>query len=129
LAHWAIIGVMTLITLRIGVKPPHASIPDQLVFFGCLTLVMVLASPVSHVHHYAMALPAVCALWLKGLVDRPGHAWPNLGVTVPLILWCLGTAIPLIPGELFVRMREFGVGTATTVVLWASGLYRISRNR
>ncbi len=122
LVHWAIIGLMTLSTVAIGVKAPRDSIPDQLVLLGCLTLVMVLASPVSHVHHYAMALPAVCALWLKGLVDRPGHAWPHHAVSVPLVVWCLGTAIPLIPGEVFVRLREFGLGTASTVLLWLSGL-------
>jgi hypothetical protein len=83
---------------------------------------MVLASPVSHVHHYAMALPAICGLWLKGLADRPGHAWPSPLISVSLFIWCVGTGLPLLPGRVFVQMREFGLGTGATVLIWGVSL-------
>jgi alpha-1,2-mannosyltransferase len=128
LAHWAIVGAMTLLTLRAGRKLRRECVPDQLAFLGCLLLVMVLASPVSHAHHFAMALPAACGLWLKGLADRPGHAWPAVRVVVPLVAWCVATGVQLFPGEEFVRLREFGLGTAVTVALWASGVRAILAN-
>ena len=99
LAHWAIIGVMTAMTLGIGWRNRGAGPADQLVLLGCLVLVMVLAAPVSHIHHYAMALPAICGLWLKGLADRPGHAWPTAGLAVPLLAWCVATGLPLLAGR------------------------------
>lgn len=122
LAHWAIITVMTALTLAVAWNNRLTGPANQLAIFGCLVLVMVLASPVSHVHHYAMALPAICGLWLKGLTNRPGHAWPAVGIAVPLVVWCAATGLPLIPTEGFVQLREFGLGTAATVVVWANGL-------
>lgn len=122
LIHWSICGVMTLITLLVGWYSRNGETPSQLVFLGSLLLVMVLVSPVSHVHHFAMTLPAICALWLKGLADRPGHAWPSLWTFVPLFVWGLGTGLPLFPGRAFVLMREFGLGTATTMLVWAVSL-------
>jgi alpha-1,2-mannosyltransferase len=122
LIHWAICGAMTAITLLVGWRSRGADVPLQLVFLGSLILVMVLASPVSHIHHYAMALPAICGLWLKGLADRPGAAWPAPWVSIPLLMWCVGTGLPLFPGREFVQMREFGLGTSATVILWFAGV-------
>jgi alpha-1,2-mannosyltransferase len=122
LIHWAICGTMTLITLLVGWRSRNGDVSVQLLFLGCLLLVMVLTSPVSHIHHYAMVIPAICGLWLKGLADRPGHAWPSPWVSIPLIIWCVGTALPLIPGETFLQMREFGLGTAATVIAWMAGV-------
>lgn len=129
LAHWVIIAVMTAVTLRVGWANRRGGPAEQLVSLGCLVLVMVLASPVSHVHHYAMALPAICGLWLKGLTDRRGHAWPAVGVTVPLLVWCVATGLPLIPTEGFVQLREFGLGTAATMLVWANGLILANAGR
>jgi hypothetical protein len=126
LIHWAICGVMTAITLLVGWRQRHADTSVQLVLLGSLLLVMVLASPVSHVHHYAMTLPAICGLWLKGLVDRPGHAWPTPWLSIPLFIWCVGTGLPLFPGRTFVPMREFGLGTSTTVILWLVGVWMLA---
>ncbi|HEV3439395.1 MAG TPA: glycosyltransferase family 87 protein [Gemmata sp.] len=129
LIHWAICGLMTAITLLVGWRSRGADVPVQLVLLGCLLLVMVLASPVSHVHHYAMALPAICGLWLKGLADRPGAAWPAPWVLIPLLIWCVGTGLPLFPGPVFVQMREFGIGTSATVILWFAGVCTLAFHR
>jgi hypothetical protein len=125
LIHWGICGVMTLVTVLVGWTCRRA-VADQLLFLGCLLLVMVLTSPVSHVHHYAMALPAVSALWLKGLADRPGAVWPGPRVLLPLLAWCVGTGVPLLPGETFLQMREYGAGTFTTVLVWLVGVLTLA---
>jgi alpha-1,2-mannosyltransferase len=129
LIHWAICGAMTAITLLVGWRCRGGDAPVQLVLLGCLLLVMVLASPVSHIHHYAMVLPAIAGLWLKGLRDRPGHAWPSPWISVPLLIWCVGTGLPLFPGAIFVQMREFGLGTSTTVLLWFAGVCTLALHR
>jgi hypothetical protein len=120
--HWTICALMTAITLMVGWRCRGSDNATQLVILGCLLLIMILASPVSHIHHYAMALPAISGFWLKGLVDRPGHAWPSPWVSVPLLVWCVGTGLPLFPFELCVQMREFGLGTSATVIAWFAGV-------
>jgi len=98
-----------------------------LVLLGSLVLVMLLMSPVSHNHHFAMALPAVCGLWLRGLAARPGQAFPGWRAAWPLVVWGAGTGLLLLPGEPSLRLREFGLGTAATVVLWGAGLAAVWR--
>jgi alpha-1,2-mannosyltransferase len=129
LAHWAICGLITAITLIVGWRSRGRDASMQLLFLGCLLLVMVLASPVSHAHHYAMALPAISGLWLKGLADRPGSAWPKPWVLVPLLMWCVGTGLPLFPGRVFTQMREFGLGTITTMIVWLVGVAELALSR
>ena len=135
LSHWAICGLMTAITLVFGWRARGGEVCDQLLFLGSLVLVMVLASPVSHVHHYAMALPAIAAVWLKGLLNRPGHAWPSAWVWAPLLFWCFGTGAPLLQdaklgnGRIFVQMREFGLGTFATTLVWVTGLCQLAQRR
>jgi alpha-1,2-mannosyltransferase len=74
-----------------------------------------------------MVIPAICGVWLKGLADRPGQAWPSPWVSIPLIIWCVGTGLPLFPGEIFLQMREFGLGTAATVIVWMTGVITLAR--
>jgi hypothetical protein len=127
LAHWAISGAMLAATLLVIRRRRDAGPADQLVMLGSLVLVMLLMSPVSHNHHFAMALPAVCGLWLRGLARRPGEVFGGWRATVPLGVWGVGVGLLLFPGEVFLRLREFGLGTAVTVVLWASGLAAVWR--
>lgn len=127
--HWTICILMTVITLLVGLRTRQAGAETQLVFLSCLLLIMILATPVSHIHHFAMALPAISGLWLKGLADRPGAAWPSPWVSIPLFIWCMGTGLPLFPGQLFLHMREFGIGTAVTVIVWLSGVTTLALYR
>jgi hypothetical protein len=100
-----------------------------LVLFGCLCAVMMLTTPVSHMHYYAFVLPLVCGLWLRGLAARPGTISAGAGTTTALAAWGIITAVPLFPGPVFERLRESGLGAAATVGLWALGLTMITRPR
>lgn len=122
LAHWAISAFMIAVTSVLIWKNRSKGAAEQLLLLGSLMLVMILASPVSHNHHFAMCLPALCGLWLWGLQQKPGQNTPRAWVFVPLIAWTIGTAILLFPGNIFLRLREFGLGTAVTVVLWGTCL-------
>jgi hypothetical protein len=127
LVHWAIVGVMTLTTLLVGWRNRHGDAATQLLVLGCLLLVMVLASPVSHIHHYGMALPAISGLWLIGVVNRRDQAWPPFWTSVVLFVWFLGIAVPSFEGRFFAQMREFGVSTAATVITWLAGVIILAR--
>jgi len=149
LAHWAIGAAMTLATVLVGWRrlrrppvltvfprtagatdhfpaPRGRGVADQLVLLGCLCVVMMLVTPVSHMHYYAMAFPLVAGLWLRGLSVRPGSVTADPRATAALAAWGLLTALPLLPGEPFDRLREAGLGTAASVGLWALGLWTVS---
>jgi hypothetical protein len=98
------------------------------VYLGCLCGVMLLASPVSHMHYYAFAFPLVAGLWLRAIAQRPGQIVADRRTSITLIAWGIATALPLFPGEVFDRMRAGGFGMAATVGLWAFGLLTITRS-
>jgi hypothetical protein len=151
LSHWAIAGLLTLVTVWVGWKrfPPSSvgqasSLPelsagwkpaprkgaaDRLVFLGCLCAVMLLVSPVSHLHYHVFALPLVAGLWLRALAARPGEATADRRTTLVLVAWGAATALPLLPGEVFDRLREGGFAVAATLALWAVGLRSLRRPR
>ena len=127
LAHVAICGLLTAITVWVGWRRLGNAAGDQLVYLGSLCSVMLLASPVSHMHYYAFAFPLVAGLWLRALAQRPGEIAADRRTTYILIAWGIATALPLFPGDLFDRMREGGLGVSATVGLWAFGLATIAR--
>jgi hypothetical protein len=127
LAHVAISGVLTLITLIVAYRRLTPDPVDQLVFFGCLCGLLMVVTPVSHMHFYAFVLPLVSALWLRGLAQRPGTARADGWTTTALVAWGIATALPLFPWPFFALLREVGFGAAATVGLWAVGLRAIGR--
>lgn len=127
LAHWAIGGLLTLLTVWVGWRRLGDSPGDQLVFLGCVCAVMLLVSPVSHMHYYMFAFPLVAGLWLRELAARPGAVAAGSRMTAALAAWGLATGLPLLPGRLFDGMREGGVGVVATLGLWAYGLSAIAR--
>jgi hypothetical protein len=128
-AHVAVCGAMLLATAWVGFRRTSPAPADQLVLFGCLCAVMMLTTPVSHMHYYAFVLPLVCGLWLRGLGERPGALTAGARTTAALAAWAVVTAVPLFPGPVFDRLRESGLGAAATIGLWALGLATIARPR
>lgn len=119
LAHLGVTLGMVLATAFVGFRRLGPSPADQLIFLGCLCAVMVLATPVSHMHYYAYLLPLVAGLWYRG--GRITH-------TV-LIGWAIATCLPLFPGPIFDRLRECGLGGAATLILWVVGIQAIAQSK
>lgn len=131
LAHWTIGAFLTLLTVTLGLPRANGPPADSLVVLGCLNVIMLLLTPVSHMHYYALAYPLVAGLWLKGMAERPGALTPDSRTMAVLISWCVLTSAPLLPGELCERLREGGLAVVATLGLWAYGLatLRIPGNR
>ena len=85
-------------------------------------MLMMLITPISHLHYYAMVLPLVCGLWLRGLAMRPGAIAADRRTTWVLAAWGIVTTIPALPGPSFEWLRDAGFATVATIGLWAYGL-------
>jgi len=128
LAHWGIVLAMLLVTAGAGFRAARDA-PTQLVVFGCAAVIMMLATPVSHLHYYLLAFLLVAGLIFRDLAGRPRAAIPRLAVLLSLVGWAVATTLPLIPDPLCLAFRDFGLGTAATVGLWAWGTAVAVRSR
>jgi hypothetical protein len=127
LAHWAIGGLLTLITVAVGWRRLRPDPAGQLIFLGCLCVLMLHISPVSHMHYYVLALPLVAGLWLKGLAARPGRLSAGGRTVAVLAGWGAVTAAALLPFSFAVWLREMGPTVLATLALWAVGLAEVAR--
>jgi alpha-1,2-mannosyltransferase len=120
------LGMAALLTLSMFglavVRGIKREAPEQLIFLGCLTISMLHITPVSHVHYYALGLPLVAGLWLRGLRDRPDRLTANRTTMLLLFTWGIMTTAVLFPYEITVVMREYGAGPLASVLLWSYGL-------
>jgi hypothetical protein len=123
LFHLGMVGLLSAGTAAAGWRGRRAGPAGQLVFFGCVTAVMLLASPISHMHYYAFGLPLAAGLWLRELERRPGAAVAGGPGVWALVAWAVLTTLPLLPGWPFDQAREYGLGVAATVGLWAVGAW------
>jgi len=127
LAHWAISGALTLTTVLVALRRRPTAPGDQLVLLGGLVALMLLVTPVSHMHYYCYGLPLVCGVWLKGLAERPGRLVPDPATVLAAATWGAATALPLFPGDWAEVLRQHGFGTVATLGLWAYGLSVMGR--
>jgi hypothetical protein len=127
LAHVAIAATLTLLTLLAAWRNGLSSTTEQLIVLGLLTLLMLHSTPVSHMHYYALGYPLAAGLWLKGMLDRRDALFPGWRVAGPLVLWAVGTALPLFPGLTFDYLRYHGLGLVSSLTLWAITFVQLCR--
>jgi alpha-1,2-mannosyltransferase len=119
----AMLATMVLAGRRLTSHPV-----DQLLYLGCLCVLIMLITPISHLHYYMMVMPLVCGLWLRSLAMRPGEAVADARTTWVLACWGVVTAAPMLPGMPFEWLRSAGFGTAATIGLWAYGLSLLGKS-
>jgi hypothetical protein len=115
-SHWSIGAVLTLLTLRFLSRHWGDGLA-MMAGVGMLSLVMVLLSPVCHLHYFTVGAPVVMALLAHSQVQgsRATRVW----------LWCLLVAIatawslPMLPG--LGLMRNVGVPMYGALELWLAG--------
>jgi hypothetical protein len=125
LAHWGIVGILTLAVCGVAMHCNTSEPVDRLILFGLFTLLMLHATPVSHMHYYAFGVPLVAGLWLKGLANKPGTVWPGWRAAGPIVAWGVATALPLLDGPVFEAFRHRGFGPVASILLIAVGTARL----
>jgi hypothetical protein len=113
--HWIIGFGFTGVTLA-SVWRRRFESTEILLLLSSLVVVMLLISPMSHLHYYCLTLPLVMALlneaWVSPTCKR--GFWPGNGLAAMLALHVVGGAFPLI----FVKYRNLGFAPLTTLPLW-----------
>jgi len=118
LAHWLIGGLLTVMTV-LAAGPREADDPLRVVLFiGLLTILMLLLSPVSHLHYFCLSVIVVAALladrWRRSAVP----VWSG-GLICLLVVNAIANLLPQIPG--LEVLRDVGVAMYAAVLLWIVG--------
>ena len=121
--HWMIGAILTLTTLM-ATRGRRLRGNDFVLFCGSLIVVMVLISPMCHLHYFCFAMPLVLGLLHHEWRDQTGIA---IGKRLKwlLILHIAGGAFPLI----FEDYRKLGVAPLTTLPLWFEAIRALSVDR
>jgi len=122
-AHWAVAMLLTLATLLAAQWRPKDDLPlREELFASSLAILMVLSSPVSHVHYFTLMVPLAMGLLMIG---RGGAVYPERKWIWLFAVAGLSAAAPLLPG--LEALRDLCVGSFGALALWGAGLVTIGR--
>jgi hypothetical protein len=118
LAHWGIGGVLTAVLFLAASRRRAADAPATVLFLGTLTLLMLLLSPVCHLHYFSLSV-----LFFTGLL---GMSWRNITSRVlgtatlgVVLIHFIANALPRFPG--LEVLRDVGLAGQVTLFLWLIG--------
>jgi hypothetical protein len=115
LAHWLIGGLLTAATLLAAGWRRGQSGAIEVVFLGALVLLMLLLSPVCHLHYFCLSVPLLMGLLAFGWERHPTSYW-KLGWWLLLLVYLIANALPQFPGlEL---LRDIGLAMYAALLLW-----------
>jgi len=114
--HWVIGFGLTAVTLG-AVRRRRLKREQILLWLSSLIVVMLLVSPMAHLHYYCLTLPLVLALLHRAWEGQSG-LWPGKKLAFMLALHVAGGAFPLIFGQ----YRNLGFAPLTTLPLWAAAV-------
>ncbi|MFO0846101.1 MAG: glycosyltransferase family 87 protein [Gemmataceae bacterium] len=117
-AHLLIGGSMTLALLVRGGGFRRAEGLALVGRFGLLTTLMVLVSPVCHLHYLVLIVPMVTVMIAKREADQPGGAHRDLWAMA--LALTLALALPMLPG--LGVLRNVGVPMYAVLWWWFAGL-------
>jgi hypothetical protein len=127
LTHWGAGGLLTLLTWAAG-RRARPDGPPAVVLLGALGVLMILLSPVCHLHYFSLSLPLVMGLlatWQgRGRKDR----LLSYGLAMLLGVNVVANALPRLPG--LEVLRDVGLAAYAALLLWAVGcvvLWRSTR--
>jgi alpha-1,2-mannosyltransferase len=132
LVQWSsrLVGVvlMLLTIAAAGWRTPDSPL-SQALFLGCLIMVMLLASPVCHLHYFCLEVPLLMALLAMAWESGAGRL-VSAGLAVLMIVNVVGETLPNLPG--FDLLRDLALAMYPALLLWAVGcvvLWRANRTR
>jgi hypothetical protein len=123
MAHWGAAALLTLLTLAAAGRRPTGQGLQEVAFVATLIVLMLLVSPVCHLHYFSLSAPLVMAL------TAASRRWTrSLALWGLLIVNVVANALPRWPG--LEVLRDVGLAGYAGLLLWALGcvvLWRSSR--
>jgi alpha-1,2-mannosyltransferase len=117
-----VLGIaLTAATLLIAGWGRRGAVDEELTV-SALCILMILASPISHVHYFVMAIPALLGLFV---VYRHGAVYPSGAGLAVMLIFALATSIPLLPH--FETFGDLGLASAAALLCWAMALANVDR--
>ena len=126
MGHGLIIGVLTLLTLAAAGWRTKRDPSREVLFLGALTLVMILASPVCHLHYFCLSLPLVAGL-LTVVLERTDNVRIRTGFVVLAAAFFVCSLLPVIPRLEF--LRDHGLATYGNLLMLSAALVRLRFGR
>jgi hypothetical protein len=123
LAHWLLVAILTGAVLLAAGRRRQSPI-GEVQFFGCLVLLMALASPVCHLHYFSLALALAMATVASAWTAR-GAARLNLGWWSLFGALVLANTVPHLPT--FDLTRDWGLAAYGVLLVWVIGLIQLWR--
>jgi len=118
IAHWLIGGILTAITILVAGRRVQSGTRET-VFFGAMLLMMLLLSPVCHLHYFCLLVPLAMGL-LAALWERPTSSYVEISFWLLLGLNGIASMLPHFPG--MEATRDLGLVTYVALVLWLASL-------
>lgn len=123
-AHWLIGGLLTLAVLLAAGRRRRPHAVGEATFLGLLIVLMVLLSPVSHLHYFCLQVPLVMALVAARWERVPGIGL-GAGLALLLAVNLVANTIVRVPGlEL---TRDVGVALYAALALGLAGMQVLRR--
>src|SRR5262249_42734774 len=120
--HWLAGGLLTLLTLL--VLPRRDDAPGQVLCLGSFILIMLLLSPVCHLHYFCMMVPLVMGVLAAAWQER---ATLGAGWCVLLAGFVVANVLPQF--STFQVLRDDGLVTYAGLTLWAGAIVMLSRRK
>jgi hypothetical protein len=130
--HWLLAGLFTLLTLAATLGRRGRDASGTALFVGALAAIMVLTSPLGHLHYFVLAIPLVMGLLARGWEREPDGAAPagwfglRRGPAALLGLFLVGQTLPQLAPAMQVP-RDVGAAMYVTLALWLGGCLALRR--
>jgi hypothetical protein len=118
--HWFLGGLLTLTTLLAAGRCSRLGAQETTFALGTLTLIMLLISPVCHLHYFVFAIPLIMGFLARRFDQGLGV---GLGLIVVFTVNMIAEALPNLPGmELW---RDLGLAMYGAMLLWVVGIVQL----
>jgi hypothetical protein len=117
LVHWLVGGLLAALTLLAAWRCRDDRLAT-VITFGALVVVMVLTSPVCHLHYFTLSLPLV--MGAAAIAWERGRRRLGVGMIAAAVVNIVANALPSFPGlEL---LRDDGLAMYAALLMWVVGM-------
>jgi hypothetical protein len=124
--HWLLGAAMTVVTLLAAGRRHDGDALQPLLLLGALTLVMLLLSPVCHLHYFCLAVPLVMGLTVRDW-EAHGAARLSRALVVVLVINFVLNGLTHLPWS--DTARDLGFAGYGTLLLWGFAVVAMWRSR